>query len=166
MGGKMWVESVIREGTTFYFELPLHIVPEENHPVQLTVTKSDSGKMVEKNILVVEDEDSNYLLMETILKSCKANVFRANDGISAVEMIRKNGQHIDLILMDIKIPGINGFEATREIKKIKSTIPVIAQTAYAMAGEREKCLNAGCDDYIAKPIDRNNLINKINRFFS
>ncbi len=104
------------------------------------------------------------MLTETILKAINVNVFRAEDGIKAVDMIRRNGRTIDLILMDIKMPGMNGFEATAEIKKIKSEIPIIAQTAYTLAEEKEKCLAVGCDDYIAKPIDRKLLLEKINKF--
>ena len=162
--GEMWVESELGKGSTFFFSIPLEIVRIDD---KINIVEKNSvlpKKLENRNILVVEDEDSNYLLTEIILKNSNANVLRAADGLAAVDIIRRNGQTIDLILMDIKMPGMNGYEATAEIKKIKSEIPIIAQTAYTLAEEKEKCLEAGCDDYIPKPIDRHLLLEKIDKF--
>jgi len=102
-------------------------------------------------------------MLKDILKGTRVSVIHAKDGL---EVIRLFNQHpeVDLVLMDIRLPVISGYEATAEIKKIRKDVPVIAQTAYAMAGEREKSYSAGCDDYIAKPIKSRELITLLSRF--
>jgi len=162
----MWVESSSGEGASFFFTVPFELA---NSDVEFKPVKSLSEietNWMDKNILIVEDEESNYLLIENILKAYKANLIHVKDGNSAVDIFRNNGIDIHLVLMDIKIPGLNGYEATREIKKINTKVPVIAQTAYAMAGEKEKCLSAGCDDYISKPYDRTKLISKVDGYLN
>ena len=104
-----------------------------------------------KSILVVEDEDHNYAYIHEILKRTHVTILRAENGIRAVE--RAKNEHIDLVLMDIKLPEMDGIMATIEIRKILPDIPIIAQTAFAMEKERLACLDAGCDDYIAKPFE-------------
>lgn len=114
-----------------------------------------------KKILIVEDEEGNYDLLRIILKKYKPEIVWAQDGGQAIKRFKE--QSFDLILMDLQLPVINGLEATREIKKIDSNIPIIAQTAYAMTEDRQKALNAGCDDYIAKPMKRLHLIEIIQK---
>ena len=116
-----------------------------------------------KIILIVEDNDNNFDLLKTFLKSTGATVLWARDGDESVEMVRENG-HIDLVLMDIQLPTVSGFDATREIRTLKTDIPIIAQTAFAMVGDREKSLDAGCDDYIAKPIRRRAFLDKLAKY--
>ena len=162
MNGEMWVESVSGEGSVFYFTIPLE-TSEEVKKSLITQDMNYNEVLAGKSILVVEDEDSNYLLIETMLNQDNLKITRAKDGISAVELFSNNGHHFDIVLMDIKIPGLNGYEATGEIKKIDSKIPVIAQTAYAMSGEKDKCIKAGCDDYIAKPYNKKELMTVIQK---
>jgi len=106
---------------------------------------------VGKTILVVEDEEISRFFFEKALKKTKANLFFVNDGVEAVEMIQENSE-IDLVLMDIRLPRMNGFEATVRIKKIIPEIPIIIQTAYALQSAQDEAIKSGCDEYITKPI--------------
>ena len=123
---------------------------------------SKEGRLVKPGykILVAEDEESNFRYIEKLLKKAGFDLLRANNGLEAVEYMNLDS-NINLILMDIKMPVMNGVEATREIKKIKPGIPIIATTAFAIPGDREVFLKAGCDDYIPKPIRANELIEMI-----
>ena len=115
-----------------------------------------------KMVLVVEDQDDNRKIVRDLLTNSGFEVIEAIDGIKGVQLARTH--HPDLILMDIQLPGIDGYEATRQIKASDDTkgIPVIALTAHAMAGDKEKTLAAGCDDYDTKPIELPRLLEKIN----
>ncbi|MBN2612270.1 MAG: response regulator [Bacteroidales bacterium] len=116
-----------------------------------------------KKILVVDDEEINWLLIKDIFEDTNANMRWARVGQEAIDLVA-SGEHYDLILMDMKMPILDGFDTTREIKKINRDIPVIAQTAYAMPEERIKCTQAGCDNYLSKPIEMNVLLNMVNRY--
>ncbi|MDP4184362.1 MAG: response regulator [Bacteroidota bacterium] len=116
-----------------------------------------------KVIMVVEDEEVNMFFFQAALRKSKAKVIYARTGQEAIDHVKDNEQ-IDLILMDIRLPIIDGYEATRIIKSIRKDIPVIAQTAYAMANEREEILHAGCDDYISKPIRFHVLMEILNKY--
>ncbi len=104
-----------------------------------------------KTILIAEDVDINYFLLVEALKKTKANILRANNGKEAVELCKKN--NFDLILMDIRMPEMDGIEATREIRKFNPVIPIIAQTAFGDENDIQRILAAGCNDHIAKPIN-------------
>jgi CheY-like chemotaxis protein len=119
----------------------------------------------DKKILIAEDEKTNYLFLEALLKRTHASLIWAENGKVAVEACKDNDD-IDIVLMDIKMPEMNGYEATHEIKKLRPGIPIIAQTAYALAGEKEKILSAGCDDYLSKPIMGKILLEKIHTYLS
>ncbi len=118
----------------------------------------------DKNILVVEDVDTNKIFFDAALRRTKAKILWAKDGQEAIDMFKAND--IDLVLMDLQLPVMDGYTATREIKKINPKIPVIAQTAHVMSGEREKSLEAGCDDYLAKPIRLQILIETLSKFLN
>ena len=102
-------------------------------------------------IMIVEDEENNWLFIQDALRISGANLIWARVGQEAIDIV-ESGKKIDIILMDMKMPIMDGFETTKEIKKINSNIPVIAQTAYAQPKEKTKCLEAGCEAYISKPI--------------
>ncbi|WP_372774471.1 response regulator [Mangrovibacterium sp.] len=114
-------------------------------------------------ILIAEDVESNYLYLNAVLSKIKAEIVWAKNGLEAVDLFKKH-QDFDLILMDLQMPEMNGYEATRIIKSINPSIPIIAQTAFAMAEDRAKALNAGCNEYLAKPIRSKDLLNLVEKF--
>ncbi len=118
-----------------------------------------------RTILVAEDDFYSSAYLKELIGKTGAKVIIVENGLRAFAECLKNPE-IDLVLMDIKLPVVNGLESTRLIKKYKPNIKIIAQTAFAMLGDRTRCINAGCDDYITKPIDPNELFNKIMRLFS
>lgn len=115
-----------------------------------------------KTILIAEDEDSNYRYLEMALKKTQVNLIWARDGIEAINLCKE--YEPDLILMDIKMPNMDGLEATREIKKNYPEIPIIAQTAFAMENDERMSLEAGCNSYLSKPIKANKLIDTLSTF--
>jgi len=118
-----------------------------------------------KKILIAEDEETNYLFVEAILEDTKAELIWARNGNEAVELFNQFAD-VDLILMDIKMPDMDGLTATRLIRKINGNVPIIAQTAYAMSEDKNKCLNAGCTDYLTKPINHRLLLATIDKYLS
>ena len=117
---------------------------------------------VGKTILVVEDEEISRFFFEKALKKTKVNLFFVNDGIQAIEMIRENTE-IDLVLMDIRLPRMNGLEATASIKEIFPELPVIVQTAYALQTTQDDAIKCGCDEYITKPIKIETLLSLLKK---
>ncbi len=115
------------------------------------------------NILIAEDVESNFLYLKAVLSKLNATIFWAKNGIEAVDICEKQ-KNIDLVLMDLQMPEMNGYEATQILKKKFPDLPVVAQTAFAMSDDREKALDAGCDDYLAKPIKSKDLLIVVQRF--
>jgi CheY-like chemotaxis protein len=127
--------------------------------------ESEVFDWADKTILIVEDNKNNYDLLATFLKKTHANILWVTDGVEAVSTCKQN-TNIDLILMDIQLTTMSGFEATRLIREFNNEVPIVAQTAYAMVGDRKKSIDAGCDDYISKPIRRKVFLSVISKFLN
>ncbi len=154
LGGTIWVHSTENRGTTFYFTIPFTVRESDMNDKTTPVISIKSNK---PKILIAEDEPFTKDYLTIILQNMSSEILYVDNGLDAVTICRKNPD-IDLVLMDIKMPVMNGYEATREIRKFNNEIFIIAQTAYALASDREKALEAGCNDYISKPINREELV--------
>ncbi len=160
LGGNISVESEEGKGSTFYLSLPYRAgEPIKPKKIEYTSEYIWTGK----TILIAEDEVANYTLLQSIISPTKAKVIWVKNGQEAIDEVLTNPD-IDLVIMDIKMPVLNGLEATLEIRKRKIDIPIIAQTAFAMQQDEVNCLNAGCNDYLAKPLQVVAILNKINKY--
>jgi CheY-like chemotaxis protein len=147
------------QGSIFHFSLPIKIAKMNT----LSEKQSDSGIIVKtkqsKTLLIAEDEDSNFMLLEELLSGLNISIIRANNGVEAVEICRS--KQIDMVLMDIKMPVMDGYEATKQIKEFMPYLPIIAQTAYSTDSDKNKALDCGCIDFISKPFRQELFISKI-----
>lgn len=162
LGGELWLESEKGKGSCFYFRLNnAIIIPESKQCNQIKTI--DPPKLHGKNLLIVEDVEINYYLLEEILSPTMANLIWAKTGFDALEIVKTN-KNLDLVLMDVKIPHLDGYRATKEIVKQNPKLPIIAQTAYALKGDRQKAIDSGCVAYLTKPIDQMYLFELLDTF--
>ena len=151
LGGKLNIETITNEGTTVYFAIP-YIPGKQKTTSYISRSSVQSLSLNNKLILVVEDDLISFQLIEAMLDNTGAKLIHAKNGEDAIEIAKLKGD-IDLIIMDMRLPFVDGYEATQAIKKFNPEIPIIAQTANTMGYDRDKCIKAGCDDYVPKPID-------------
>lgn len=160
LGGSIRLVSVENEGSTFYVELPCK--GEKNSQAETLQSEKPLEIKLAGNsfsglkILIAEDDEPSYIYLSTILKAERCEVFHSTTGTQALEYCR-NHPDTDLILMDIKMPGMDGYEATRRIREFNKHVVIIAQTGLALTDDRAKALAAGCNEYITKPINRKKL---------
>ncbi|MCF8309503.1 MAG: response regulator, partial [Bacteroidales bacterium] len=167
LGGEMSIESQENQGSRFSFTLPYQVPQESDHEspqegITLNTQKENNQKL---KILIVEDDEAGALYLSELFKNNNRKFFYAVTGSEALETAR-NHPDLDLILMDIKIPEMDGYEVTRKIREFNEEVVIIAQTAYAMKGDREKSLKAGCDDYLPKPIKKEEVQQVIRKHLS
>ncbi len=166
LSGKITLKSEKRKGAIFYVTIPYKPVNHKHKNDNSNTDKTRTTKKQDKyTILIVEDEEVNYLYIDTLLEDFELNLrtLHAKHGKEAVEMCKEKTE-IDFVLMDMKMPIMNGFEATKLIKKFRPNLPIVAQTAYSTRDEKEQAFTAGCDDFISKPISEETLSGIINKY--
>ncbi len=166
LSGKITLKSEKRKGAIFYVTIPYKPVNHKHKNDNSNTDKTRTTKKQDKyTILIVEDEEVNYLYIDTLLEDFELNLrtLHAKHGKEAVEICKENTE-IDFVLMDMKMPIMNGFEATKLIKKFRPNLPIVAQTAYSTRDEKEQAFTAGCDDFISKPISEETLSGIINKY--
>lgn len=162
LGGKISVQSEIDKGSTFLFSIPYILAGTPNTAEEVHPTEQHqlSGQVT---ILVAEDDTASYQYLKAVLTKEKIRLVHTTNGTDTMKMLQENPE-ISLILMDIKMPGMDGLEATRRIRQFNPTIPIIAQSAYVFDTDKGNALEAGCNEYLPKPIDRKSLIEMINKY--
>lgn len=160
MGGAINVKSTKGKGSIFYFTIPYDKI--SSPPKEQQQTAQNNYDFTDFTILIAEDVDYNFEYLKEILRDTHAKILWAKDGIDALNLFSKN--KVNAILMDIQLPEIDGYEVTRTIRKTHPDVPIIAQTAYAMADEHQQCLAAGCNEVLTKPIKMKEMLDTLSKY--
>lgn len=164
MGGDIWLESGADEGCRFFFTMPINLSKKQRGDIPEQSSGSMDLDWSSFSVLIAEDMESNYLYLKELLMPTGISILRARDGLEAVEIFESH-ENIDVVVMDILMPGLDGYEATTKIREIREDVPVIAQTAFTFEGEIKNGLYAGCfTDYLMKPFTRDMLIANLKKY--
>ena len=163
LSGKIWMDSIPGKGSIFYFTIPYNPVIEKSHVETQPEFKNKNSRSLK--ILIAEDDKFSEMLISSIVSNFSDTIINCRTGIEAVDACRNNSE-LDLILMDIKMPEMDGYEATKLIREFNKDVVIIAQTAYAQTGDRDKALQSGCTDYISKPIRSRELVSLVKKYFT
>lgn len=160
LGGTIWVKSQMGKGSSFFFRIPFKPISGQKKP--MFESHDENFDFSNLNILIAEDEEANIVYMQEVFEETSANLFFAINGSEAINQVSA-GTKFNLILMDIKMPVLNGIEAARAIRAMGIQVPIVALTAYAMAGDKQKYMELGFEHYISKPVMRKDLFELVRR---